>query len=176
MDRIFFENIRCFRERQEARLAPLTLLVGENSTGKSTFLALVRLAWSLIERGTTPDFNEEPFLLGASEQIVRRNGRRGDDGFSLGLVYRAARVEARARFQDKQGQPDLVHWAATIGKEEYIKLFGALIPPVACAPIRSRPKRTYDPIRETRTPEGDHVPMLLARIARSRDEWEVLAK
>ena len=31
------ENFRCFRERQDVRLAPLTLLVGENSTGKTSF-------------------------------------------------------------------------------------------------------------------------------------------
>ncbi len=37
MNRITLENFRCFREEQEARLAPLTLLVGENSTGKRPF-------------------------------------------------------------------------------------------------------------------------------------------
>lgn len=47
MDRIFFENIRCFGTRQEVPLAPLTVLVGENSSGKTTVLALVRLAWAL---------------------------------------------------------------------------------------------------------------------------------
>ena len=40
MDRVFFEGIRCFASRQEVPLAPLTVLVGENSSGKSTALAL----------------------------------------------------------------------------------------------------------------------------------------
>ena len=63
MDRIFFENIRCFATRQEVPLAPLKVLVGENSSGKTTVLALVRLAWDLW-LGRPLDFNEEPFLLG----------------------------------------------------------------------------------------------------------------
>ena len=43
MDRITLKNFRCFREEQSARLAPLTLLVGENSTGKTSFMAMIRL-------------------------------------------------------------------------------------------------------------------------------------
>ena len=35
MDKITLKNYRCFREEQTARLASLTLLVGENSTGWS---------------------------------------------------------------------------------------------------------------------------------------------
>ena len=47
MNRLFFENVRCFFAPQSAPLRPMTLLVEENSAGKSTFLALVRLAWDL---------------------------------------------------------------------------------------------------------------------------------
>ena len=73
MDRIFFENIRCFTNRQDVPLAPLTVLVGENSSGKSTFLALVRLAWDLVEgRYSLLDFNEEPFLLVLSPKSLAR--------------------------------------------------------------------------------------------------------
>ena len=36
------------------------------------------------------------------------------------------------------------------------------------APLRVKPKRTYDPVRETRTPEGDHVPMQLMRVNREK--------
>lgn len=34
---------------------------------------------------------------------------------------------------------------------------------LAFAPMRSRPKRTYDQLSDEFTPEGDHVPLLLAR-------------
>jgi hypothetical protein len=34
---------------------------------------------------------------------------------------------------------------------------------VSIAPIRSRPKRTYDEVTEEFTPEGDHIPYVLRR-------------
>ena len=38
---------------------------------------------------------------------------------------------------------------------------------IPVAPLRSKPKRTYDPIRETASPEGEHVPMLMMRLDRT---------
>ena len=61
MDRITLENYRCFREKQSARLAPLTLLVGNNSTGKTSFLALIRALWDVANRQRVPDFKEDPY-------------------------------------------------------------------------------------------------------------------
>ena len=45
MELVTVKNYRCFREEQSVQLAPLTLLVGENSTGKTSFLAMVRALW-----------------------------------------------------------------------------------------------------------------------------------
>ena len=43
------------------------------------------------------------------------------------------------------------------------------------SPIRSRPKRTYDPTREFDDPEGSDVPMYLMRIeATEKKNWEAL--
>ena len=43
------------------------------------------------------------------------------------------------------------------------------------APIRSKPKRTYNPMSDEYNPEGDHIPMLLAQLSRTKkDEWEKL--
>ena len=43
------------------------------------------------------------------------------------------------------------------------------------SPIRSRPKRTYDPTREFDDPEGSDVPMYLMRIeATDKQNWEAL--
>ena len=43
------------------------------------------------------------------------------------------------------------------------------------SPIRSRPKRTYDPTREFNDPEGSDVPMLLMRMeATQQKQWEAL--
>ena len=77
MKRIWLENYRCFRERQEARLAPLTLLVGENSTGKTSFLAMIRALWDVAYRNRVPNFKEEPYDLGSFDEIAHFRGGRG---------------------------------------------------------------------------------------------------
>ena len=47
--------------------------------------------------------------------------------------------------------------------------------PFASAPVRSKPRRTYDPSRPTPDPEGDYVPMYLADLSsRGRRMWTVL--
>ena len=89
MDSITLENFRCFRERQTARLAPLTLLVGENSTGKTSFMALIRALWDVAYEHEIPDFKEEPYDLGSYDEIVHHRGARGgraktfEAGFSV---------------------------------------------------------------------------------------------
>ena len=70
MESVTLENFRCFRERQTVGLAPLTLLVGENSTGKTSFLALVRILAELQEGATSPDFKAPPFDLGSFDEIA----------------------------------------------------------------------------------------------------------
>ena len=64
MDQITLKNFRCFREEQTARLAPLTLLVGENSTGKTSFMAMIRALWGVANLHALPDFKEDPVRPG----------------------------------------------------------------------------------------------------------------
>ncbi len=46
---------------------------------------------------------------------------------------------------------------------------------LSTAPIRSRPERTYDPMREFNDPEGSDIPMLLMRLeATQKKKWEKL--
>ena len=77
MDEIRLRDFRCFREDQTARLAPLTLLVGENSTGKTSFLAMLRALWDLGYGYKLPDFKEEPYDLGSFDEIAHYRGGRG---------------------------------------------------------------------------------------------------
>ena len=52
---------------------------------------------------------------------------------------------------------------------------GERIAVFSAAPIRSRPKRTYDPTREFYDPEGSDIPMRLMRIqATQKKRWEAL--
>ena len=87
MDTITLENYRCFRREQTARLAPLTLLVGENGTGKTAFLALMRALREYASSFREPDFTLEPYDLGSFNEIVHRRGSRGRQAtsFTVGL-------------------------------------------------------------------------------------------
>ena len=87
MDQITLENFRCFREKQTARLAPLTLLVGENSTGKTSFMAMIRALWDVAYQNRVPDFKEEPYDLGSFDEIAHHRGGRGSraDSFEVGF-------------------------------------------------------------------------------------------
>lgn len=76
MDEVRLENFRCFREQQTARLAPLTLLVGENSTGKTSFLAMVRALNAISGGRPKHDFNEPPYDLGSFDEIAHHRGGR----------------------------------------------------------------------------------------------------
>ena len=77
MNEIWVKDFRCFRDEQHARLAPLTLLVGENSTGKTSLLAMVRALWDLAHYRQIPDFNEDPYNLGSFDEIAHHRGARG---------------------------------------------------------------------------------------------------
>ena len=76
MDEITLKDYRCFHEAQTARLAPLTLLVGENSTGKTSFQALIRALWDIAYEQEIPDFKEDPYDLGSFDEIAHHRGGR----------------------------------------------------------------------------------------------------
>ena len=74
---ITLRDFRCFHERQTVPLAPLTLLVGENSTGKTSFLAAVQAVWDAAHGSGDPDFRKPPYDLGAFPEIVHGRGGHG---------------------------------------------------------------------------------------------------
>ncbi len=106
------EGVRCFRKPQRVDIAPLTLLVGENSSGKSTLLALNRIAWDAASRGTDGIFNNPPFLLGAFDQILTTAS--GQREFRIGVVLESSGSERKFEIQtvwrEAHGQPELHHW------------------------------------------------------------------
>lgn len=251
MERITLKNYRCFREEQSARLAPLTLLVGENSTGKTSFLALIRALWDVAFAESVPDFQEPPYNLGSFRDIVHSRGGRSKPAktFAAGFADTDADKDAysfHATFEERAANPfpstrrfdaaeawveakDLgsdqhqVKCGETGGKEypladvelptakdkvaltplfwlmskygdsldhgrdsgQFNTLFSKLMSshysqfrrerPFASAPVRSRPRRTYDPSRPWADPEGENTPTYLAGLYhRDSDEWQIL--
>ena len=267
MDAVTLENYRCFRRPQTARLAPLTLLVGENSTGKTSFLALVRALWDVAFQDSVPDFRAEPYDMGAFADVVHsRGGRSGrPDSFDAGFEYKKSerprlvgpaglnfqgtfgkrgafpfpvkrRFERNGIWIDVQANEDGdnsvhfgrhdCHWPYVSDRHHRVD-DTQLIPlrfllrevvrsnemeltkrkledenrpqfkdevlaelsnlgrflslaivrgqPFAGAPVRSRPRRTYDPTRPSQDPGGEYIPAYLASISyRNQGKWTVL--
>lgn len=246
-------DVRCFAGEQRARLRPITLLVGENSTGKTTFLGCYSVLHRMFDlhrlHAVEPDFNREPFSMGSFRDIVR--ARRGPQGriHNFGIGFRMdpdgrgymEPYSAKFTFTEDGSQPIIANigyeskgsplleltpkekgkWniirhlefseidALTLEsisnylyldtmrafedfeKGEIIDLQSALmfsayfrekftsnLPHLfSVSPLRSKPKRTYDPINETMSPEGDHVPMLMMRLDNTDDKrWRLLHK
>ncbi len=262
MKSITLENFRCFRATRRIPLRPLTLLIGENSTGKTSFLAAVRLASDLLYPGLTPDFNEPPFRLGSFNEVAhhgrgtagraqsfsitvntpvrtsssqpalrhravfRRSGPHpvfasqsilyGSE-FEVELTPIAARegelpIECRvddSRYTVVVTNPSpgftadrVVDWHHVLflalndsapGPQDYEGDFrdrrrtllnavqhaitAASSPdrPVCIAPVRTTPRRTYDPVSAAPVPEGAHIPMVLANLFfHGNAEWKSL--
>jgi hypothetical protein len=89
------ENFRRFHKETRVDIAPLTILVGENSSGKSSFLAGLRYIIHSMSVDTEGSFNREPFFLGAYDQIAHyRGGRyRRSANFGLGLTLTKDEIE-----------------------------------------------------------------------------------
>ena len=88
MKSVRLEKFRCFHSKQSVPLAPLTLLVGENSTGKTSFMALIH-AMIGIMAGDHPSRSwKDTFAFGNFDQIAYNGEHNGDTnrieaGFNL---------------------------------------------------------------------------------------------
>lgn len=260
-EELILEDVRCFQNMQRGSLRPITLLLGENSTGKSTFLACFSVIYELGVPFTrtpykdVPDFNREPFSMGSFRDIVR--SRRGPSGrineFKLGLKFPQSRkgfpTEIFVTFVEQGSQPIPGSYQYRFGQTDFIELrkidedrtklsipskeilmdapisilhfwlgsfvrlerelelidspdaksicdyirnilkidvkrsrfgqpYGSSMPStrlIPIAPLRAKPKRTYDPVRESDSPEGDHIPMLMMRLDHSeKSHWQSL--
>ena len=280
--RLTIKNIRCFSEEQHFDIRPLTFLVGENSTGKTTVMGCFSVIGNLINSHSRnpfniPDFNREPYLMGSFQDIVTKklstisskNGQKetfeiGCDLDESNCKYKIHFVErekgaepfiqkARVDFKDviftcdnkkltidikgksknekgviqipfkgpdnrfiydfieepyyllrhfihrrniienrkdsrKNGKKntDQKHQQSEIIKNiermfedrkyrhEMRNIFRDNI--VSLAPIRSKPKRTYDPIREIPDPEGTEIPVTIMKLSNTGTDWERMHK
>src|SRR5690606_17846946 len=74
MLKIQLTSFRCFYEQPELELRPITFLVGENSAGKTTFMAAVRILMESFIRVPQNPFNRDPYYLGGYDQIAHYRG------------------------------------------------------------------------------------------------------
>ena len=250
------EEVRCFSERQTLEIRPLTFLVGENSTGKTTALACFHVLANYL-RHEGVDFNSHPYSMGTFKDIVR-NSRKKEKAFKLAVTYQRAdeAVELTVEFVEKKGGIEPTVSSVTVKPADGEIVFkignslgmgmrltdsdkernqyrivcesdrldrfalypfhrfsrdpsldsrgesdeknslarylearrnsvGRIFQPsgiwssstFSMSPVRSQPKRTYDPTREFNDPEGSDVPMLLMRTkATQTKDWDALKK
>ncbi len=247
------EEVRCFSERQMLEIRPLTFLVGENSTGKTTALACFQVLANYL-CGEGLDFNAAPYSMGIFKDIIR-NGRPKEKIFKLGFTIESVKwmVEFEEKSEgiepvvnsvqlkfpdgkivfkirgnttkspmrlvsfdkkhnyyeincdpdlldmlpssslfrflqfesshflegDAEGKTALANYLEMLQNSEKERYnpwsVGPHLSVFSTSPIRSRPKRTYDPTREFNDPEGSDVPMLLMRMeATQQKRWQTL--
>ncbi len=77
MYRVQFTDFRCFGQGEPVEIRPITLLVGENSAGKTSFLAGLRFVLESLSRQSRNPFNRDPYFLGGFDQIAHYKGGRG---------------------------------------------------------------------------------------------------
>jgi energy-coupling factor transporter ATP-binding protein EcfA2 len=243
---LLLENIRTFSGKHNIPLRPLTLVVGENSTGKSTFLGML----AAVLREGFPDFkffmHSPPFDYGGYDTLAtNRGGKYGrSSSFSLGFTVeptenriarsmkvtfsddhgqprmtviegdsRSARldcaiagsdVSGRIKLQLPQGQEVSYSFSLQVSDEVlaqpfpllYSAIYRAILDSerkksgsepfpervlqelsnllfglgygqeksIALAPVRTKPRRTYDEGSDIFRPEGDHIPLMMAKL------------
>jgi hypothetical protein len=115
--KLILENIRTFSGHHEIPIRPLTLLTGENSTGKSTLLGMLS---AVCDDGFPfqPAFNKPPFDFGNYDTIATfKGGRFGRaTSFSLGLddeLEPARRKRFVAKYTNLRGQFQLKNFELT---------------------------------------------------------------
>lgn len=237
---IVVEHVRTFDSEQRIPIRPLTILLGENSSGKSSLLALISAILDPVRFPTRPAFNEPPYSLGTFDTIATYKGGRYGRAtqFCIGFTYASTGDDGALRllatYTNDSGTPALARVRATTSLGEVDLRFGAsgldgeirsavqpnrafpisveagagayrdfragipfplpmlllhlfnsveqrsesmdslmkmarelrspLGPCQSLAPIRSKPRRTYDQLGDDYSPEGDHVPSILARV------------
>ena len=99
LQEITLKNFRCFGNEQKARLAPLTLLVGDNSTGKTSFLAAIRAVCETGQHHSEPDFRQPPYDLGSYWEIAHSRGKQGVSSSSFEIGFEATGIHSDDAFR-----------------------------------------------------------------------------
>ena len=102
IERFYLSDVRCFAGESEFNIRPLTFLVGENSTGKSTVLGCMQAFMDFLSgRGSDIDFNHEPYKMGVFSEIAR-NASPQTKSFSLGFKFSMTDMDIEMRIGGRE--------------------------------------------------------------------------
>lgn len=85
-------DVRCFPGTQRTELPRVTVLVGENSTGKSTFLGCARVMArlsDLVDLSDKNPFDDQPFSMGGFDTVARS----GASKFAIEATFEGHRYD-----------------------------------------------------------------------------------
>lgn len=97
-----FKNFRCFKDTGLLKLKNITLLIGENSSGKTSFLAGLNHISGLMNDENV-DLNSPPFELGSFKDIFNASSKQEDRCFEY--ECKVADNCFQWVFEDDQGEP-----------------------------------------------------------------------
>lgn len=85
---LLLKSFRSFSSETSIPIRPITVLVGDNSSGKSTILAALKYISQWCDGSVDASFNSDPFFLGSFRDIAHyRGGKRGrDKSFMIGIT------------------------------------------------------------------------------------------
>src|SRR5438105_4142162 len=88
---VLLENVRSFCGIHRIPLRPLTVVVGENNSGKSTLLAVISAVSQSLFPSSRPALDEPPFDMSSYDSIASYKGGRAGraESFAIGLTYTA---------------------------------------------------------------------------------------
>ena len=120
---LIVENVRCLAGRHKLPIRPLTILTGENSSGKSTALSCLAAVCDPEGFPFAPGFNKAPFNLGNFDTIATFKGGRAGRAKSFTIGYdteisdgvTAPQVEST--FRSREGQVSLAEVAIRSGAD-----------------------------------------------------------
>ncbi|MBF2755743.1 MAG: AAA family ATPase [Gammaproteobacteria bacterium AqS3] len=88
IEELIIKDVRCFAGEQRLRIRPLTFLVGENSTGKTTAFGCFQVLQNFL-RSFGPfgdlNFNTAPYQMGTFLDISRKIDSENKKSFALGF-------------------------------------------------------------------------------------------
>ena len=158
-----FQSFRSFEDTAQVEIRPITFLIGENSSGKTSFLSGLRYLYESFSRRYTNPFNRVPYFLGGFQQIANYRGGRGGRAKSFTLSINLD-VPANIRRGERAGslqpiqhsftfirgypQPEIETWSVTAGGYSLSYSFAQERPKVIVARTDDASKSiTYQPRR-----------------------------
>ncbi|MGC6497404.1 MAG: AAA family ATPase [Candidatus Puniceispirillaceae bacterium] len=132
-----FQNFRCFCDTGKVPIRPITILVGENSSGKTSFLAGLNHIVALLDDSPV-DLNTAPFQLGSFKDIVfRSSAGAGFRSFTY-RCFSENNVVGSWKFEDTAGAPELAESSVESGDGEFLSVDREGIKVQLALPIETR--------------------------------------